>query len=337
MGGPDDLTPLDEFDNCQIILEGGLTLPCAGKEPSEVPLGALDRNGPWGDVARAWDEALERLRSAEPANQQGSEGSASPAAPAAPPPVTYDPRFAQEASEIDKWLTRDLLKIARMLYDETLPIEIRAKVLSVVLLRGGSYPMRDLEGEHAANSVPFWINVFPLGGLDDHEVAERILCQKLAVDAVLNGDPALFNELSKGDEGEHLPSHRRPATQLMHILLQDGGLKSGYDGQNQVQKWIEGLPPETAGRAMYHMYDAAQSKDFGAGFRITGLGASAGPVGFEFQGEYAGDHWAEATRNVSDGAGAAFGGRSADDKQLMARGFAQANTSFGSVVLSDTK
>lgn len=239
-----------------------------------------------------------------------------------------------EASELDKRLPRDPEYFAMHFgADSDCPADIQAKLLAVVLLRGGSYSMRELEGEHAANSFPLWINAFPLGGLSDAEVVERITYQKMAVDLALHGGPDLFQELSASDGGEHLPTHRRPATQLMHILLQDGGPKGTFDGQNEVQAWIEKLPPETAGRAMYHMYDAARSSNYGGSFTITGIGLEAGPVGFSLQGEFKDTHWAEATHNINDGAGAVFGKWTAEDKQKIAEGFKQANTSFEAVVL----
>ncbi len=309
MGGPDDLTPLDEFDNCQIILEGGLTLPCAGKEPAEVPLGALDRNGPWGDVARAWDEALERLRSAEPAirrenqrqiaeNQRTIDRTTSAILKAA--------WMDLQAFEIDKLLPKDPEYLREMMSNPELDVEVRAKVLEVILLRGGSKSLVELNagvfgtrprGQSGRSETE-------LEGHPAHTAYVARQYQGIAMDLIQTNDAALFDKLSESKDQLPPPCDRVPATQLMHIMLQEGGWGGSFEHRQVVEQWIRDMPPETRGRAMYHVRDAVDAREIGLSSRVTGIDFSigvdgVGEIGGGVQWEYRGDtHWQTAGRDI---------------------------------------
>lgn len=129
-------------------------------------------------------------------------------------------------------------------------VQTRAKLLEVALLRGGSQPYVALE-EARDN----WL-VQQAVGMDEEQAGHAAWYQKMAMDAVLGGEPELFQALSHSSQVVP-PDGRHPASQWMHIMLQKGGLMADPALQYQVHDWIKDLPPEIRDTATKHLNDAA--------------------------------------------------------------------------------
>jgi hypothetical protein len=103
------------------------------------------------------------------------------------------------------------------------------------------------------------------------------------------------------DSGDNLPSGRQPGTELMHQMLQKGGSAGGYDAREDLKKWMVGLSPNSQGRLMYHIADAAEvhAVGIGASGRMSGMEFMV--VGLNLQWESAKDsHWEEAGRSIEN-------------------------------------
>ena len=145
----------------------------------------------------------------------------------------------------------------------------------------------------------------------------------------------LFRELSWS--AEPLSTGRVPATEWMHVMLQEGGVLGRSEDRHLLQRWIEGAPnglevkhgiggiqdPETAGRAMRHLFDAAYRRHDGGGFVLLGYDESgAGPVHFGVRsGDSNGDHWEKTVAHFSRGVGKWFGEQAPARKRAIAQGY----------------
>jgi hypothetical protein len=179
--------------------------------------------------------------------------------------------------------------LSKVVNDDSVPAKNRAKVLEIMLMRGASeYSMDELRDSDA----------FLAKYYDGEPQNEQTLqYQTGAAVAIMNGGPALFRELSRS--GDQLPSGRVPATEFMNQALREGGVLATYDNRQQVEKWIQGMPPGVRGMAMYHLADAASTSGFDEGKRLTGVSAGVGPVEFGIQWENAKDsHWQKVGRDI---------------------------------------
>jgi len=248
-----------------------------------------------------------------------------------------------QAYELAKLLPENPNALEKMLNAEGLDVATRAKILEVVLDRGGSYSI-----EHLRLMVATGV-----GPLEKFEALERISYQEMAMKTVLTGEHGaeMFKEISRS--GDALPTGRLPATQFMHDMLQEGGLMGGFEGQEVIERWIKGEPnaaeveqgikgvkdPETAGRAMRHVFDAAYRKDAGGGYVLSGyVEFSAGPVTFGVSsGTSNGNHWDDTVANISPGVGKWFGEQSEADKRAIAQGYLGSDYSFDKSAGSSAK
>lgn len=181
--------------------------------------------------------------------------------------------------------------LAKVVNDESVPVQNRAKVLEIMLMRGASeYSMDEMRDQDA-----FLVKHY---GFEGETPNQRTLeYQTAATVAIMNGGPALFRQLAWS--GDQLPSGRVPATEFMNQVLREGGVLGTYDNRQQVEKWILGMPPGVQGMAMYHLADAASTSGFDDGKRLTGVSAGAAGVEFGIQWENAKDsHWQKAGRDI---------------------------------------
>jgi hypothetical protein len=188
----------------------------------------------------------------------------------------------KQASEIDTLLPRDPDYIQGLLNDPDLDLEMREKLLEVALIRAGSVSFENLRLAYPYdfNNLKELIARQKDGQPVTFDEAEAKRCfeyQIMAKNAVLL-HPEMFDKLS--ESRNILPTGRFPATQLMHIMLQDGGMIGDHDARQKFEEWMQRLPLESQGRAVYHLADAAGAKDIGRGRRITGEGIS-GEVGID--------------------------------------------------------
>lgn len=207
--------------------------------------------------------------------------------------------LAMEVYELDKVFPKDpdILR-SELLYGE--PYEYRVKMLELALLRGGSYPYKDLQGWAA----------LPDGyaPMSQDGAASRMTHQRMALDAVMGpGGERLFVELSKSNDAPP-NTDRVPATQLMFMMLQPGGLKGDNDGRVAVEKWMMDLPPETRGRAMYHLVEAASTRSYGASTQITSIETPWFGVGWEFKD----GRWEGIVHNIEASLKGQLNGKDAD-------------------------
>jgi hypothetical protein len=194
----------------------------------------------------------------------------------------------KEAAQLDKELPRDLNWMMTVILknDGSVPIEHQARLLEVVILRG-------------ADERPFLVmqaavRAFERAGWEDHEdiqpTAERVKYQLAAMTAMTVGPPALFDQLSRS--ADQLPTGRAPATELMNTMLRAGGVAGSHEQRQPVETWLKDLPPETRGRAMYHIRDAAEAKEIGKVTQVTGFEVGVGPASFGLQWEPGPEtHW----------------------------------------------
>lgn len=179
--------------------------------------------------------------------------------------------LTKQAHELDKTLTHDLNVLMTAIQDPKVPIERRAKLLEVVILRGADNRM-SYEALEA-----FWQK-------------PKMEYQLAAMTAVMSGPPALFQQLSKS--ADHLPTGRAPATEWMNTMLREGGLAGNFERRQSVETWLKDLPAETRGHAMYHLRDAADAKEIGKIAQLTGFEVGYDSVGVGIQWEPGPDtHW----------------------------------------------
>jgi hypothetical protein len=190
----------------------------------------------------------------------------------------------KQAYQLDQLLPRNLNLLASMVRDPSLSIEWRAKLLQVMILRG------------ATNKVSYGdIELFrDKFSADWSEWEEKQQYQLAARDAVLHGPPGLFDHLSRSrDQLPDKESGRYPATEWMNTMLKEGGLLSDYKvRQEAFEPWLNNLPAETRGQALFHLRDAEGAREVGKVREFTGFEFSAGPVGFGLQWNGASNtHW----------------------------------------------
>lgn len=195
----------------------------------------------------------------------------------------------KSVDQLDQSLPRDPHAIKALLMNRYMDVETQEKILEVVLRRAGSYDYMLLE-------------LRSLGGvaysmIDIDEAISKKAYQKLAMETVLNGSPKLFERLSESREAVK-NTGRSPATQWMHIMLQDDGLaerlNGDYDGES-VERWMQTLPADVRGRAMYHLFNAGATQDNTAGVQVTGVEI---PYVGGLQWQPRGDHWGKVAGNV---------------------------------------
>jgi hypothetical protein len=186
---------------------------------------------------------------------------------------------ARSAEEVDRTF-RNLgpQRMQALLADPDLPADARAKLVEVALLRGGREPRALLElrrGYEVALK------------LDPH----AIVYQRLALEAVLR-DPAVFEALS-GDPRLLGDDAVPPATRWMEMAV----APRGWLDPEATARWMMTLPPETRGRAIFHLLDAANEADKGR-VRITGGSIGLGPVDLDVEYTPKDDEWQETVNRI---------------------------------------
>jgi hypothetical protein len=239
--------------------------------------GPLERLGEWTSVLTqpfTAEGAKNRALNAE-LDQARAKGLASVYATTALPEYLKNHPHPK-AWELDKELPRDPRVLKMMLEDPNLDAAAKARVLEVVLLRGGSRPIDELGPALMRNDLSPMEKEAMKHGSDP--LGDMASYKTMARDVVLEmKDPQraeILNELSKNFD--HLPDERKPATQLAYILLQDGGGYDKVETRQNVLDAIETLPPDTQGRMLYAIDDAAWGWDKGLGQepRTSGVSGS---------------------------------------------------------------
>lgn len=195
----------------------------------------------------------------------------------------YSLDLSKQAYQLDKTLPRDLNALMGVIKDERIPADRRAKILEVIILRGADNQHSYTDMEKPDFTHPVHPDV----------LRERREYQAAAFDAVLNGSPALFDQLSRSkDQLPDGPSGRYPATEWMNTMLRQGGLVGTFETRQSFEKWLLELPPEQRGQAMFHVRDAMGARERGDVNKMTGAEISTGPIGFGLSWENAKDtHW----------------------------------------------
>lgn len=192
---------------------------------------------------------------------------------------TFD--TSKSAYDLNKQYGWDAATLKSMATDETLSMDRRGKAVEMMLMRIGpeSYKEAFVRQRYQYDAIA-WTDY-----------------QRSLTEIVLMGDPKLFAQLS--DSKDQLPSGRYPATEFMNMLLREGGTQGGYEPRQGVEKWMGMMDPETRGRALYHVADAAGTNDIGKHARITGFEVGVEPISVGGQWEYAKDtHWQQAGRDI---------------------------------------
>ena len=183
----------------------------------------------------------------------------------------------KQAHQLDKELPRDLNWLMSVIQNKDAPIEHRAKALEVVILRGVDEKVTYQEMERWSQP--------PLSAY-----SPKMEYQLAAMTAIISGSPAVFDQLSKS--ADQLPTGRAPATEWMNTMLREGGMAGNFERRQSVEAWLIQLPPETRGRAMYHLRDAADAKEIGEVTKVTGFEVGVGPVSGGLQWQPGPDtHW----------------------------------------------
>ena len=240
-----------------------------------------------------------------------------------------------QAYQIDNLLQQDPKALRDMLWNEDLDVEVRAKVLEVVLLRGGSRPLSELNAViDGAHHPPGQKGIIPdiglKGTLEERAFTSRTY-QSIAVDVLTMKDAALFDKLSESRDQLPPPCDRAPATQLMHIMLQDDGWAGTFEHRQVVEAWIREMPAETRGRAMFHVRDAVDAREIGLSPRVTGVDFSIGiggigEIGGGLQWEYRGDtHWQTAGRDILQAVSRDLDEKSPEEKYAFQEGYRNAD------------
>jgi hypothetical protein len=243
--------------------------------------------------------------------------------------LTVQGSLATQASKLSDTLPRDLDLLMDLVQDPALPVEVRGKVVEVMLFRGAlneyTYEQMDAEGG----------GLGPVGGaLEDEKFgfAERRQYQEAVRDAVF-ADPALFDELSKSKD--NMPQGRSPGTEFMNTMLRDGGMYGSDDARQEFERQLEKFPAETRGRAMYHLVDAARNADVhlkgerrttGSSWEVSlGVEPFSFGMGFGQQWDYVDDnHWAEVGNDIRREMNADMDGRDDEYKKQHEAGFRDA-------------
>jgi hypothetical protein len=193
-----------------------------------------------------------------------------------------DPDIRPEG--LDQILPNDPRIIGQMLRSPNLSVAEKGRLLEVVLLRGGSYPQAQLKD-------PFFVFTEGIGPAAVNKVAY----QQMAVEAVVGSaqGPELFQALSASGD---FVNHRQPATQLMHVLLQE----NGWMHHDKVEDWINGIADaEVRGQIMFHVYDAASRSNVANELKTSvSLGAGWGPLDASISLEYESKHWEQIVPDI---------------------------------------
>jgi hypothetical protein len=238
-----------------------------------------------------------------------------------------------QASQIDKLLPQDPQLLRDMLWNKNFDVEVRAKVLEVVLLRGGSEPMKHLAAKFwsARPSTENYRSPKDIKGTPEEKAFTAHTYQSIAMDMLTMNDPALFDNLSESKDQLPPPSDRAPATHLMHIMLQPDGWAGTFEHRQVAERWIRDMPPETRGRAMYHVRDAVDAREIGLSARLTGVEVSIGidkigEIGGGLQWEYRGDtHWERAGTDILQAVSRDLDEKSPEEKYAFHEGYRKAD------------
>lgn len=187
--------------------------------------------------------------------------------------------------------SRALMTLASIVNDKSVPIAQREKLLEVMILRGIESSKWDVTGAVAG------IGTMAVG-------YSREGAYQAAAQQAIRNDPELFKELSKSGDNLPPPSSRAPATELIYTMLRDRDRSHAQEDQNRqaFMKWVRDLPPETQGRAMFHLGNAAATKDYDEHAHVTGFEFSFKEVGFGIQWDRAPDtHWSQVADVASRG------------------------------------
>ena len=208
---------------------------------------------------------------------------------------TFDLKL--RAADLDRVLPDNPALLESWTSNQDLSIERRARILEVMILRGS--------GDF---SPSFSKDVINLGSrfnatLPRIEGGNGPSYQLAVRGALMDGGAAMFDQLSKNhDVLPHPPSGRLPATEWMITMLRASGPMGDYEHRRLLEYWTKGLPPETQGRVMFHLVDAAATAEWDTHTTINGFEGSVGPVGLGLQWNIAPDsHWAIVGRQI-DGA-----------------------------------
>jgi hypothetical protein len=223
-----------------------------------------------------------------------------------PGPARLEDTFdvTKQASELSKELPRDLDVLTNIVMTTSIPIERRAKILEVIIYRGAlnDYSYDRMKRPDDFASAIEWNDRAHRDGY-----AERMRYQEAAARAILESSTGaqLFDQLTKS--ADQLPQGRSPATEFMNTMLRNGGLYGSDDARQEFEKRLLAFPPETRGRMMYHLEDAARSSDIhlkgerrSTGYSV-GIGADGiGELSWGESWDYVADnHWREVGKDLT--------------------------------------
>ena len=236
----------------------------------------------------------------------------------------------QQASELsDGVVPRDLGLLTDLVHDPSIPLEVRGKVLEVMLCRGAlnEYSYDQMSEDTDQVGAVGWM-------LADKEFgfAERRAYQEAVRDAV-SADRALFDQLSQSKD--QMAQGRSPATEFMNTMLRNGGLYGNDGARQEFERKLEDFPAETRGRAMYHLLDAGrtaeihlkgESRKTGYSIEVSvGTQAFSFGVGYGEQWEYVDNHhWQEVGRDIRREMNADLDSRTDEYKDDHEAGFREA-------------
>jgi hypothetical protein len=213
----------------------------------------------------------------------------------------------RQAYELSRTLPRDLNLLMDVARNDHIPIEVRGKVLEVMLHRGATndYSYDQMTGKYG-DRIESLAEKWKHAARHD-EFVERRRYQEAVHDAMF-ADPRLFDRLSMSKD--QMLQGRSPATEFMNTMLRDGGLYGGYEARQEFERRMQELPAETRGRMMYHLLDAGhtagihqkgEKRSTGDGWELsvdTGNGGLG--IGYSESWDYVDDnHWTEVGRDVT--------------------------------------
>jgi hypothetical protein len=213
-------------------------------------------------------------------------------------------RPPMQAYELDKVLPRDLKLLMSVVRHDNTVIEVRGKILEVMLHRAAinEYAYDHMTAAHADTyeDLKEYLK-------REDEFVERRRYQEAVRDAVF-ADGRLFDQLSESKD--QMRQGRSPGTEFMNTMLRNGGVYGTYESRQEFERRMQQLPAETRGRMMYHLLDAGHTSDIhlkgerrstGDGWELS-LDTGKGGVGLGFSEswEYVADnHWKEVGRDVT--------------------------------------
>jgi hypothetical protein len=188
---------------------------------------------------------------------------------------TFD--LEEDAYKVEKQISRDVDYLREALFDTSVPIERRAKILEVMVLRGAN-------NERPSDLLRAWGAT-----TGDKSAGEQLRNQAAVWITLRDGDPQLFNHLSRS--GDQLPdprSGRYPATEFMNTMLRENGFAGTHEKRQEFKDWLVNLPPEQRGQAVFHLKDAMGASERGASGKVTGVETPIGGISWE---EPKDTHW----------------------------------------------